>query len=112
MIRTSHDFEGIFGEYAARMREIIRAIYALPEVDQVVLFGSFAKGCAVCESDIDLAVFVQSSDARLLRIYRRLARICVNSSIDIQVQPFHTYELVTPCGIIEEIEAYGLELRL
>ncbi|MEN6634522.1 MAG: nucleotidyltransferase domain-containing protein [Clostridiaceae bacterium] len=112
MIRTSHDFEGLFGEHATRMREICRAIYALPEVDQVVLFGSFAKGCAVCESDIDLAVFVKNSDTRLLRIYRRLARICVNSEIDIQVQPFHTYELATPCGIIEEIEAYGLELRL
>ena len=110
MIKPSHDFEGIFGEQAARMREICRAIYALPEVDQVVLFGSYAKGCAVCESDIDLAVFVKSTDTRLLRIYRQLARICVNSEIDIQVQPFHTYELATPCGIIEEIEAYGVEL--
>jgi len=110
MIRASHDFEGIFGDYAAQMREISRAIYALPEVDQIVLFGSFAKGCSVCESDIDLAVFFSTSDARLLRQYRQLARICVNSKIDIQVQPFHTYELVTPCGIIEEIEAYGLEL--
>ena len=112
MIKPSHDFEGIFGGHAVRMREICNAIYALPEVDQVVLFGSFAKGCAVCESDIDLAVFVQNKDARLLRIYRQLARICVNSEIDIQVQPFHTYELATPCGIIEEIEAYGIELCL
>ena len=112
MIKPSHDFEGIFGEHAARMREICSAIYTLPEVDQVVLFGSFAKGCAVCESDIDLAVFVQSKDTRLLRIYRQLARICMNAEIDIQIQPFHTYELATPCGIIEEIEAYGLELRL
>jgi len=110
MIKLSHDFEGIFGGHAARMREICSAIYALPEVDQVVLFGSFAKGCAVRESDVDLAVFVQNKDARLLRIYRQLARICVNPEIDIQVQPFHTYELATPCGIIEEIEEYGVEL--
>lgn len=112
MIRASHDFEGIFGGNAALMRDICRAIYSMPEVDQIVLFGSFAKGCAGIDSDIDLAVFVTSSDARLLRQYRQLARICVNSKIDIQVQPFHTYELATPCGIIEEIEAYGLELCL
>jgi predicted nucleotidyltransferase len=110
MIESSHDFEGIFGEHAAQMLEICRAIAALPDVDKIVLFGSFAKGCAECDSDIDLAVFFTSENARLLRQYRQLARICVNSTIDIQVQPFHTYELATPCGIIEEIEAYGLEL--
>jgi len=110
MIESSRDFEGIFGEHAAQMLEICRAIHTLPDVDQIVLFGSFAKGCAGCDSDIDLAVFFTSKDARLLRQYRQLARICVNSIIDIQVQPFHTYELATPCGIIEEIEAYGLEL--
>ncbi|MEA4914624.1 MAG: nucleotidyltransferase domain-containing protein [Christensenella sp.] len=112
MIKASHDFEGIFGDHATRMREICHAIYALPEVDKIVLFGSFAKGCAGCDSDIDLAVFVKNSDTRLLRSFRQLARICMNSEIDIQVQPFHTYELATPCGIIEEIEAYGLELCL
>ena len=110
MIKLCHDFEGIFGEHAERMREICRAIATLPDVDKIVLFGSYAKGCPEAESDIDLAVFFHSQDARMLEQYRQLARICVNSSIDIQVQPFHTYELATPCGIIEEIEAYGLEL--
>jgi predicted nucleotidyltransferase len=110
MIVATHDFEGIFGESAAQMRGVCRAIADLPDVDKIILFGSFAKGCAECGSDIDIAVFFTTQDARLLRQYRQLARICVNPSIDIQVQPFHTYELATPCGIIEEIEAYGLEL--
>ena len=111
MIEQSHDFEGIFGVHAAQMREICSAIAKLSNVDKIVLFGSYAKRCAQSESDVDLAVFFTSQDARLLAQYRQLARICVNSNIDIQVQPFHTYELATPCGIIEEIEAYGLELR-
>ena len=110
MIKQCHDFEGIFGEHAAQMRDICRAIAALAEVDKIVLFGSYAKGNAECDSDVDLAVFFHTQDARMLRQYRQLARICVNSSLDIQVQPFHTIELSTPCGIIEEIEAYGLEL--
>ncbi|HAX40912.1 MAG TPA: hypothetical protein DCY10_08570 [Clostridiales bacterium] len=110
MIRASGDFEEIFGVHAAQMLEICRAIKALPDVEKIVLFGSFAKGNAKKQSDIDLAVFFDASDARLLRQYRQLARICVNATLDIQVQPFHTYELATPCGIIEEIEAYGLEL--
>ncbi len=110
MIEQSHDFEGIFGVHAAQMREICSAIAKLSNVDKIVLFGSYAKRCALSESDVDLAVFFTSQDARLLAQYRQLARICVNSNIDIQVQPFHTYELATPCGIIEEIEAYGVEL--
>ena len=112
MIEVCSDFEGLFGEHAALMRVICQKIDALSNVSKIVLFGSYAKRCAESESDIDLAVFFNSSDARLLRQYRELARICVNPDIDIQVQPFHTYELATPCGIIEEIEAYGLELRL
>ena len=111
MIEVCSDFEGLFGEHAALMRVICQKIDALSNVSKIVLFGSYAKRCAESESDIDLAVFFNSSDARLLRQYRELARICVNPEIDIQVQPFHTYELATPCGIIEEIEAYGLELR-
>ncbi len=112
MISGCSDFERLFGMHAARMREICLAIYALPDVDKIVLFGSYAKFSAECDSDVDLAVFFHSTDARLLRYYRQLARICANPEIDVQVQPFHTYELDTPCGIIEEIEAYGLELRL
>ena len=111
MIEVCSDFEELFGGHAAQMRGICREIVALSNVNKIVLFGSYAKRCAGSESDIDLAVFFDTSDARLLRQYRELARICVNPEIDIQVQPFHTYELATPCGIIEEIEAYGLELR-
>jgi len=41
-----------------------------------------------------------------------LARICANTQVDIQVQPFHAYELLQPCGIIEEVVTYGIELRV
>ncbi|NLI54233.1 MAG: nucleotidyltransferase domain-containing protein [Clostridiales bacterium] len=111
MISVCNDFEGLFNRHAAKMRDICRGIYALPDVSKVVLFGSYAKRCAEPESDVDIAVFFECTDARLLRRYRQLTRICANPEIDVQAQPFHTYELSTPCGIIEEIEAYGLELR-
>ena len=75
MIQACSDFEGLFGEHAALMRAICQRIHALSDVSKIVLFGSYAKRCAECESDIDLAVFFDSSDARLLRQYRELARI-------------------------------------
>ena len=112
MIVSSAEFDRLFGRHATRMREIVHQIYTLEQVERVILFGSYAKGCQKHESDVDLAVFFNCNDARLLDRYRQLARICVNSEIDIQVQPFHAYELSTPCGIIEEIQAYGIELRV
>ena len=112
MIVSSAEFDDLFGKHAALMRDICRCIYALEDVEQIILFGSYAKGCPKEDSDVDLAVFFNCNDARLLERYRQLARICVNSEIDIQVQPFHAYELSTPCGIIEEIQAYGIELRV
>ena len=112
MIASATDFGCIFGRYADRMMEICRRIDALADVDRIVLFGSYAKGCQSRNSDIDLAVFFDCNDARLLGRYRQLARICVNEEIDIQVQPFHAYELSTPCGIIEEILEHGIELHV
>lgn len=110
MIVSSAEFDRLFGKHAERMRDVILHIYALDHVEQVILFGSYAKGCPKKDSDVDLAVFFNCNDARLLDRYRQLARICVNSEIDIQVQPFHAYELSTPCGIIEEIQTHGIEL--
>ena len=112
MFVSSAEFNRLFGRHAPRMRDIVRDIYALEHVEQVILFGSYAKGCPKKDSDVDLAVFFNCNDARLLDRYRQLARICVNPEIDIQVQPFHAYELSTPCGIIEEIQTYGIELHI
>ena len=110
MIAFSADFGCIFGKYAAQMMDVCRRIQALADVDRIVLFGSYAKGCQSENSDVDLAVFFNCNDARLLGRYRQLARICANEEIDIQVQPFHAYELSTPCVIIEEIQTHGIEL--
>jgi predicted nucleotidyltransferase len=106
------DFSCIFPRYADMMRDICAKISALPDAWKVVLYGSYAKGIAEPESDIDLAVFFDTEENCLRRQYHQLARICANTQVDIQVQPFHAYELSQPCGIIEEVVAYGIELRV
>ena len=40
MIKSTRDFQGIFGEHSARMLEICRKVAALPGVEKIVLFGS------------------------------------------------------------------------
>ncbi len=112
MIRVCRDFSHVLNQHAAFMNECCTKISALPDVHKIVLFGSYAKGIAEPESDIDLAVFFDTEDDCLLGQYHMLARICANTQVDIQVQPFHAYELFQPCGIIEEVVTYGIELRV
>lgn len=85
------------------------AISAYPEVVKVYVFGSYAKGTQNSESDIDVAVFLETPDSCLLRQYRALARLCLNAEVEIQVQTFRASELTEPCGIVEEIVAFGYE---
>lgn len=88
----------------------LQRIARLSDVYKVILFGSYAKGTATQESDVDLAVFFRSDKASLLDEYRALVRIFSAFDVEIQVQAFHAYELDHPCGIIEEIVTYGIEM--
>lgn len=107
------DWETVDPRVVALLTKLGRSIAQLPGVDRMVLYGSYAKGTSNEESDIDLAVFFsEKNDPLLLEEYRRLARICATPDYDIQVQAFSVTELESPCGIIEEIDLYGVELPL
>lgn len=107
------DWETVDPRVVALLTKLGRSIAQLPGVDRMVLYGSYAKGTSNEESDIDLAVFFsEKNDPLLLEEYRRLAHICATPDFDIQVQAFSVAELESPCGIIEEIDLYGVELPL
>lgn len=112
MRRVCTEVSHIFPQHADVMTEVCEKIRRLPGVEKIVLFGSYAKGTAEPESDVDLAVFFCSQEECLVEQYRALCRICANPALDIQAQPFHSYELLHPCGIIEEVVAYGIELKV
>jgi len=112
MLCICNDFSRIIPQHADRMKDICSRILQLPGAEKVVLFGSYAKGEANRESDIDLAVFFRDRQDCLLEQYRQLTRICVNPFVDIQAQPFHADELCQPCGIIDEVVTYGIELQV
>lgn len=103
-----------FPQMSLEMQEMLLqmrdSILAFPWAARVVLYGSYAKGCQHSESDVDLAVFVQQGYPCHLEEYRQLARICRTAKADIQVQAFSESELADPCGIVEEIAAYGIDI--
>lgn len=107
------DWECVDPGVLALLQKLGGSIFKLPGVDRMVLYGSYAKGTNTKESDVDLAVFFNAhDDPLLLEEYRSLVRICTTPEYDIQVQAFSSSELESPCGIIEEIDMYGVELPM
>ena len=88
----------------------LHQMFTLPKVVKVVVYGSYAKGTNRYDSDVDVAVFFDLPEADMLACYRELVRICRIPECDIQVQAFPASELASPCGIIEEIVTYGIEI--
>ncbi len=91
--------------------QIGRKVARLPNARRMLLYGSYAKGTNTECSDVDLAVFFSDGD-NLLERYRQLVKICRFFPWDIQIQAFCEDELIKPCGIVEEIVMFGIEVPL
>ena len=97
-------------EITALLLQIRDKVMQLPFAHSVVLYGSYAKGSYDASSDLDLAVFVKQGYPCHLQEYRQLVRICRTAVLDIQVQAFSVTELAEPCGIVEEIVEFGIDI--
>lgn len=85
-------------------------LLAVSWVERAMLYGSFARGNWCADSDIDLAVFLRPGTPCGLEQYMALSRLCRSPDYDVQVQIFGIDELEAPCGIVEEVAAYGVNL--
>ena len=89
--------------------DCLDAVCAFPGVARVMIFGSYAKGTQNAMSDLDVAVFLHAAaEDHLLPAFRALTKICLNAPLEIQVQVFSETELLSPCGIVEEIVQFGI----
>lgn len=72
---------------AAIRREIARTIRAaVPEAVEIMLFGSYARGDARSDSDVDLVVLVPHADDRIQTSMRARRSLCgLNVGFDLLV---------------------------
>lgn len=75
------------------------------DIQQVLLFGSYRKGTANDESDIDVAVVTDTEDNWWPRV-TNLWRIC--SNIDSMIEPHLMYSGSDRSGFLEEIRRTGV----
>ena len=75
----------------------------------VVLFGSYAKGTAKADSDIDIAVILNNFTGDYLEIYKQLYRLRRNISADIE--PVLLDSSQDDSGFVTEVLKTGYILR-
>ena len=83
-------------------------------VDRIILYGSYAKGAARLDSDIDIAVV--SKDFGKDRVEEGMALFRIAGKIDSRLEPvpFSTkvYENDTWIPLVYEIREKGIELKV
>ena len=85
-------------QYSDLVREVLR-------VKKIILFGSYAKGTAREDSDIDVAVVLSSIDEDVLLLESKLFRLRRN--IDARIEPVLLEEKNDKSGFLEEILKNG-----
>lgn len=80
------------------------------EIDRVYLYGSFAKGSNHKDSDIDLAVVIQSvSD--IIDIQIDLMQMRGDDDLLIEPHPFKKDDFNIDNPVVAEILSYGIEIK-
>jgi uncharacterized protein len=103
-------------EIPAKIRKTIsKYIRALKEndvnVDQAVLFGSYARGNYSEWSDIDLAVVSKAFEGSWIKDRKKIRAITLSISSDIQVLPYRPEDFVPDDPFIREIIETGIRLQ-
>ena len=85
----------------------IDAIKGELSVEQVYLFGSYAKGTPGKYSDIDLAIV--SKDFEGVRFFdrKRLLKYLVKTNTDVELHPFRSEDFTIDNPFVEEIIKTG-----
>lgn len=85
-------------KYSAELRKQIK-------FKKIILFGSFAKGTAHKDSDIDIAIIVDNFPGDFLTITPALWKLA--SEIDSRIEPILIEEGNDDSGFLESITKYG-----
>ncbi|MCF8130486.1 MAG: nucleotidyltransferase domain-containing protein [Deltaproteobacteria bacterium] len=96
-------------------KTVAKYIRALKEnhvnVEQAVLFGSYAKGNFSEWSDIDLAVVSKAFEGSWIKDRKKIRAITLSISSDIQVLPYRPEDFVVDDPFVREIIETGIRLH-
>ena len=91
---------------ALKYSDLIRAKY---RIENVILFGSFAKGTNHQDSDIDLAIIFKSIDD-IIDLQIELLKLRTDNDLMIEPHPFSMTDFNKSNPVVAEILKDGIEL--
>ena len=96
------------------IKTALRYINLIPgkyQVENVILFGSFAKGTNHEDSDIDLAIVFKSIDD-IIDMQIELMKMRTDNELMIEPHPFSISDFQLTNPVVSEIVRTGIELKL
>lgn len=92
-----------------RYIQLIKERY--PEIENVYLFGSYAKGKSTDDSDIDLAlIFTRLDDSRRFEIQVQLMLLAAQIDSRIEPHPISLEDFNSGNPFVSEIKKTGIEV--
>jgi predicted nucleotidyltransferase len=92
-----------------KVRKFARRVRGVYPYAQVVLFGSYARGTAHKDSDIDVAVVVDRTRRDHLRASSELFRL--RRDIDVRIEPVLLERIHDESGFLEQILKTGIVVQ-
>ena len=92
------------------IKEFVETISKYYKIEQVFLFGSFAKGCPHDDSDIDVAIV--SSDIKD-EWNDGLRMMDLRLDLRIEPHPINTVDFINnETSLVNEIKTFGIEIKV
>lgn len=89
-----------------KVKEYANLVTSIYQTDKIVLFGSYAKGNFTENSDIDVAIIVNSISDDFLNISTKLCKLTRN--IDYRIEPVLLDINTDKSGFTQDILKYGI----
>jgi len=91
---------------AKRYKQLVVNSSLLKNIEQVYLFGSFAKGTPTNDSDIDVAFVVKNIDGNFFDVIPPIHRL--TEKVDFRIEPHIIARNTDYAGFLNEIQRTGI----
>lgn len=92
---------------AGKLKEVVARLAKIPEVEQVILFGSYARGQRDLFTDLDLLVVMQSEEDFVQRTARLYQQVCGDVDMDLLVYTPEEFERQQQQGFVRRVLESG-----
>ena len=104
MAKIPDDVKGTIDRYLSSLKK------SGFNIQQAILFGSYAKGHATQYSDIDLALVSDSFEGIRFKDKNKVRKITISISTDLEILPFNPKDFTSEDPLVKEILETGIKV--